>query len=299
MSNGGKVVRWNQPDGTAWKEWKDIGMKAKALTTQQKEIRFFLLSTFIWTWLFWIGLSTLTKLGITSIGKALFVTMHLVGGFGPTIMAVICVARRPGEKTVRHFLNTWLPNRITSQGLLVFFVVAVYVASKPITLWLTGHGANLLVDNWPSMLILFPNMILGGGLEEPGWRGVVYDDSNSLKGGKPWALLSMALVWILWHVPLWFIPGTDQNLHMDFISFALSMSTLTLLFYAIRISGASVGWVILAHAFYNTLVGVFAPSIDITADRIITLAQLLVVITLFWGFLQIQKRRTIESSTGS
>lgn len=72
-------------------------------------------------------------------------------------------------------------------------------------LWLLGETDGLLVTNWPLMLALFPLMIIGGGLEEAGWRGIVYDDSKYLQIGKVWAIAAMGIVWSIWHSPLWFI----------------------------------------------------------------------------------------------
>lgn len=46
--------------------------------------------------------------------------------------------------------------------------------------------------------------------------------------GMPLALLAMALVWILWHLPLWLIPDTYQNLHLDLLSFALGVGATSL-----------------------------------------------------------------------
>jgi len=264
-------------------------MDTTARDSARKEMTSFLVLTFAWTWAFWLGLWALCARGATSAGRPLFLAMHMLGGFGPTIMAVACVARRPGGKQVRAFLRTWLPGRLSGLGLLVLAAAVLLSLLKPLALALLGKG-GLPLENWPLMLALFPAMIIGGGLEEPGWRGIVYDDSASLKEGRPLAHLAMALVWILWHLPLWLVPGTYQNLHLDLTAFALGVGATSLAFYAIRMSGASVGWCVLVHALVNAVIGAFGPAADAGADRLVSSIQLMAAIALFYGFLRLRAR---------
>ncbi len=256
------------------------------------ELRFFLFATFAWSWIFWFGLAVLARAGLVTAGTAPFVILHMAGGFGPTIFALVCAARRAGDRPLAGFLRTWLPGRLSPAGFAAFGAGLVLAVARPIALWLLRPDTRLLVENWPLMLALFPAMILGGGLEEPGWRGIVFDGSNRLQSGGLPALAGMALVWTAWHLPLWLIPGTYQYSSMDLASFALGVAGTTLIYYALRMSGASVGWCILSHALYNTVLGAFTPSRDPAAERLVSAAVLAAALAFFLVF-----RRRIREGT--
>ncbi len=259
-------------------------MKSSEAQPGSREIRFFLIATFAWSWSFWLAQIILVRAGLVSPGTAPFMLLLMAGGFGPTILALVCAARRSGDRPLADFLRTWLPGRLPPAGFAVLGAGLILTLARPMAIRSLDPGSPLLVENWPAMLALFPAMIVGGGLEEPGWRGIVYDGSKRLRSGDLLALGGMALVWTAWHLPLWLIPGTHQNTSMDLVSFGLVVGSLTLIFYSLRLAGASVGWCILAHAFYNTALGAFVPSADSTADRIVSLAVLAGALAFFLAF---------------
>lgn len=52
-------------------------------------------------------------------------------------------------------------------------------------------------------------MIIGGGLEELGWRGIALPELE--KTFTPlMSSLVLSIIWFLWHFPLFFIKGTNQ-----------------------------------------------------------------------------------------
>ncbi len=270
-------------------------MKLRGIAPGARELRFFLLATFAWSWSFWLVLAFLARRGLVTAGTAPFVLLHVAGGFGPTVIALLCAARRAGDRPLAGFLRTWLPGRLSPAGFAAFVARLVLALIRPIVLWGLDPGSPLLVENWPAMLALFPAMIIGGGLEEPGWRGIVFDGSKRLQSGELAALAGMALVWTVWHLPLWLIPGTYQDSSMDLISFALGVAGTTLIFYALRMGGASVGWCILAHALYNTALGAFVPNRNAAADRLVSLAVLAGTLAFFLVF----RRRVRARPAGS
>ncbi len=270
-------------------------MKSHGTVPGSGELRFFLLATFAWTWFFWLGLAGLARGGLVSAGTAPFILLHMAGGFGPTILALVCAARRAGDRPLAGFLRTWLPGRLSPGGFAALGAGLVLAVLKPLVLWGLNPGTPLLVENWPAMLALFPVMILGGGLEEPGWRGIVFEDSERLRSGDLGALTGMAVLWTAWHLPLWLIPGTYQNTSMDLVSFGLGVGGSTLVFYALRMSGASVGWCVLAHAFYNTALGTFVPSTNLASDRLVSAAVLAAALAFFLVFRGRLRARTVRS----
>jgi membrane protease YdiL (CAAX protease family) len=86
-------------------------------------------------------------------------------------------------------------------------------------LWGQSRLAMLLPFVWvfpPYILIM---VFLGGGQEELGWRGYILDPMEEHLG--PWlGNLVLGVVWAIWHLPLFFIPGTFQTF-MNFGGFML------------------------------------------------------------------------------
>jgi hypothetical protein len=259
-------------------------MKPRGTIPGSGELRFFLVATFAWSWAFWLGLAGLARADLVSPGSAPFIILHMAGGLGPTILALVCAARRAGERPLAGFLRTWLPGRLSPGGFAVLGAGLILSVPRPVVVRALDPGSHLLVENWPAMLTLFPAMIVGGGLEEPGWRGIVFEDSKRLRSGDLGALAGMAALWTAWHLPLWLIPGTYQSTSMDLPAFALNVAGLTLILYAFRMSGASVGWCVLSHAFYNTVLGVFVPNTDITGERLVSAVALAAILALFLVF---------------
>lgn len=67
------------------------------------------------------------------------------------------------------------------------------------------------IDPWYMYpLILLFMVFVGGGLEEPGWRG--FAQSRMLAKFSPFtASLILGVVWTYWHTPLLFVPGSSQQ----------------------------------------------------------------------------------------
>ena len=259
-------------------------MKPSGIAPGTGELRFFLIATFAWSWAFWFVLAFLTRRGLVSAGTAVFLLLHIAGGFGPTIFALISAARRTGDRPLAIFLRTWTPGRLSPAGFAILGAGLPSSSRRTGSLWLFGPHLRALVETGPAMLARFPVMIIGGGLEEPGWRGIVYDDSKRLQSGELTALAGLALAWTAWHLPLWLIPGTYQSAAMDLPAFALNVAELTLVFFALRMSGASVGWCILSHALYNTVLGVFTPGRDPASERLVSAMALAAIFALFIVF---------------
>lgn len=151
---------------------------------------------YLWSWTFW-----LIALG-TEIGPVALFCFHLAG-FGPLIAALIVL------KAQGRSLWPWLRHRFKWRLHVGWYLFALgfpilLVAIVSLIYRLLGNPLDfsLLPDRLatylPSLLLL---ALIGGGNEEPGWRGLGLPILQRYH--SPFvATCILGLVWALWHLPL-------------------------------------------------------------------------------------------------
>lgn len=133
-------------------------------------------------------------------------------------------------------------------------------------------------DALANFFATLPALLLGGGLEEIGWRGVLQPALTAFFGdllggrrvrgvvgeasatgagrgqvaGALLAPLATGVVWAVWHLPLFTMPGSFQN-GMDFLPFMGVAVALSYSFGAVRALGGTLVFPILCHAWYNAM----------------------------------------------
>lgn len=141
-----------------------------------------------------------------------------------------------------------------------------------------------LVVAFDVLLTFFYLLIGGGGLEEPGWRGLLLPRLQ--KRYSPLrASLILAVFWTLWHVPFfWWLGGEAQGgvlgVIVGLIVYFLSdiAPTAILLTAIFNRTGGSLPIVILLHASINTAYTMFQP-----VSPLVSLLWLLLGLgTLLW-----------------
>ena len=114
-------------------------------------------------------------------------------------------------------------------------------------------------------------MIVGGVIEEIGWRGFLQPVLEEKLPFVPAALL-VGLVWAVWHFPLWFVQNAGQSA-MNFFSFSIHCIVLAFVLAALYKLTKCVFACILLHAWCNVLGGgVFSFDILINVPSVKLLA---------------------------
>jgi uncharacterized protein len=164
-----------------------------------RQIAAFVLLTFALSWGAW-GLAILTGSDAA--------ILRIAGTFGPTLAALI-LAGAAGRAALRHLLggfSRWrAPARVWAFALGA--TAAVGFAALGIEAALGG------TPDWPGgrALLIAPVVFLWVLLfsvagEETGWRGYLLPKLLE-RTGPVRASLALGLVWALWHLPLWAMPG--------------------------------------------------------------------------------------------
>lgn len=192
--------------------------------------------------------------GITFDTMPLLRLPYLLGGWSPTIASFVVLKRSGRVGSLKEWLKTVFDVRQSwkGYGLVVLFAV-VYILPQCLISGRGPEGAPFLM-----LPILIVMMLFGGGLEEAGWRYVLQPELEKKLPFVPMVLL-MALIWWLWHLPLFFIPETGQA-GTDYGLFGLMVLGLSFALAAIRRRTGSVWLCVLFHCTANAMLPVFAPG---------------------------------------
>ncbi len=233
----------------------------EAAERERFPFRFFAV-TFAWSWLIWLPL-VLAGVGIVPLREdlldALTVPWVALGVFGPAAGAFHCLRASGGKGAVRQYLRglrdlrfgwrAWLAPPLVLGG-------TTWLAWRLPELWGEPRLKMLLPSAWAFLPYLLLMIFLGGGQEELGWRGYILDPLEERLG--PWlGNLVLAMVWAVWHVPLFFIPGTSQ-IFVPFAGFTLVLVGYSYFFAAVReASGKRTMSGLVAHGWGNAFVPLF------------------------------------------
>ena len=161
-------------------------------------------------------------------------SLYILGGSGTVIAAYLSRIFARGGDGFKDFHARLFKWRLG----VVWYLLALGV---PLLLHLTAVLATILFDKgfaaefkmpaWYMFLAYIPIMIVGGGLEELGWRGTALPELQKRLSPLP-ATVILGIIWSVWHLPLFFLPGVIQYgtsfwlFALEVIGIALVMSWL-------------------------------------------------------------------------
>jgi len=218
--------------------------------------------TFLWSWLIWLPL-VFAGAGLNPLGKDLLSVLSfplaMLGAYGPAAGAFYCLRTLQGKQAVRDYLRGLLDLRFGWKAWLIPILVlggSTWLAWILPELWGEPRLKMLLPSVWvfpPYILIM---ILFGGGQEELGWRGYILDPMEEKLG--PWlGNLVLGVIWAIWHLPLFFIPGTSQTF-MPFSGFMLLTVGYSWFFAWVRlVSGKRTMAGLFTHGLANAFIPLF------------------------------------------
>ena len=177
-------------------------------------------------------------------------------------------------KTVFYVRNNIFPYLFVTGGLALYFIIHIIVS---------GHTETALP--FYTVFLSLPGNLIIGGLEESGWMYILQPGLDK-KYGYLLSSVITGFIWILWHVPLFFIPGTNHgNGLINFGMFAVQLMAFRFFNGAVyKISGKScVFMCVLFHTMFNAVSPVFGTLTmtwtgTIAANTVLILVSIVTVV---------------------
>ena len=183
--------------------------------------------------------------------------LNALGAIAPAVAACIVLKKyniTEERKPIWRFIFDF-PKRIWAYVILfgfMFWRFLVFYLNRDIA----GSDSAYMLFLWLIVMLLF-----GGGFEEPGWRGFLQPYFEK-KYPFTISILCVSTIWAVWHIPLWFIPGSAQN-EMNFILFFFQLFVNACSLAAILKLTKSVVLCMIYHAWGNAVFVVILIELNI------------------------------------
>lgn len=176
-------------------------------------------------------------------------------------------------RTVFYVKNNIFVYLFVVSGLSLYFLIHLAVSDR----------TEIVLPFYTFFLALPGNLIIGG-LEEAGWMYILQPELDK-KYGFILSSVSVGIIWVLWHIPLFFIPGTNHGEGLiNFGMFAVQLMAFRFFNGAIyKISGKGcVFMCVLFHTMFNAASPIFGTMTmtwkgTIAANAVIVLVSIVTV----------------------
>ncbi|MGM0169097.1 hypothetical protein IGI39_003414 [Enterococcus sp. AZ135] len=220
---------------------------------KNQTIKHYLLSTIIISWSFWLLAAALTHFGNLPFSNPLIMILFILGGISPAFNELYLKKKTSSPEDYRAFKKNIVTIKQPISAYLLVFGMAWLYCFLPTLL-----GGSVQKVPISIALLELPIMIIGGGIEEIGWRGFLQPMLQ-----KKYSILTSAvivsMIWTFWHIPLWWINGSNQS-SMSLVWFTLTCFSLSLLLSFIWNKYESIYLCVLFHAAINSFWDVYVSN---------------------------------------
>lgn len=147
----------------------------------------------------------------------------------------------------------WLHTVFNAPNKIYPYLFAVAVLVLYFSIHAVVSGTTKIVLPFYTFFLSLPGCLIIGGLEEAGWSYILQPNLDR-KYGYIQSSLFFGAIWTLWHIPLFFIPGTNHGDGLiNFWMFTVQLVAFRFLYGAIyKISGKGrVFMCVLFHTMFN------------------------------------------------
>lgn len=254
----------------------------------------FYLTAFIYSWSIWI-------LGMT-VGKSMLNPYVLVslGGLGPVAGLLVYLKFSENTQRRKNYLKrlvqiqgsskfTWL---IAISAPFVIVLLANFLDYVIVHKTLTGFHLFSLDKDFLASGFLYPIFLIFFGPipEEMGWRGAAFEELlHRLNYFK--AQLLAALLWAIWHIPLFYIPGSYQN------DLGLYTTAFWMFFINVVLVSFITGWIYVRSNRSILMAIVFHYTINLSGEMFPSTEQIQAIKLVLFCILAVVLEISINPST--
>lgn len=248
--------------------------------------------TFGFSWLFW-GIAILLNQVYTSFPTIIFFAL---GGFGPSIIGILLTYLTKNKEEVKDF---WYRSRdfkrinIQWYGAIIIFSLTPLLIAGGLSLLFKGSGITIDSTFISSSLFTVIFLIIGVIAEEFGWRGYVLDRLQ-IKYNSFISSIIIGFFWGLWHLPLFFIQQTYQQIiglySIEFWMFFIMVLPHSVIFTLIfNNTNRSILSALLFHFSVNFFGQLFSFDIQVRIISNIIIFIYIIMILLFYRHKNLKK----------
>jgi uncharacterized protein len=260
----------------------------RAWVVKRPIVSFYVLALAL-SWGYWLALLTYGQREAPGS-----IATYFPGLLGPIIAAVAVTAVIEGRHGVRELFG-----RMVRSG--SHWPSSLMLAISPLALGALAFGALGFFDkplpspsafsrfpglpeSWPLAVVVASVLVVNGFGEETGWRGFV-TERLLLSHGRFRATLLVALLWSLWHLPLFWLNASMAALVGPVLvgwAFGLLCGAFVLA-QVYLVAGRSILWVAIWHAAYNMMVATEASAgLPAALVSTVVMAWGVIVAVLWW-----------------
>jgi len=221
------------------------------INIQKKKIVLFTLITFAITWIAWWILVLIKQDNSDIFKNTSFFLIFFVGGIAPTVIPFLAI--RFSDKKFKEFILSIIKFRLN----IFYYVFGIFLifGISYLEIWI-----NTLINGsiWSgpspdfiSLVRLTLMMVVFGGLEEFGWRGLLLPALSKIFKFQIAAFI-VGVIWGIWHLPLFFMHGAAQY-QSNFIVFAIQVIGLGFVLAWLYRRTKSIFICVFFHAFSNAV----------------------------------------------
>lgn len=198
---------------------------------------------------------------------------YLLGGWSPTIASYLSLRSNNKVTDIKEWLKNIFDFRhhIFSYFMIVIMAI-IFILPQ---CFISGYENAAPIF---AIIIMIPMMLVGGGLEEAGWR-YIFQPELEKKYSFAISTTIVSIVWWLWHLPLFYIQGVAQY-GQNYFAFGINILGLSFALASIRKSTNSVWLCVLFHCIVNSLSGIYIINDNIGGNIATTIILILCSCTL-------------------